>query len=123
MTPPLRQLLRDELSAAIKSRDEVAVSALRSTLGAVDNAEAVAVPAEHHAALPIELTPTGTGATEAPRRQLSDRDVADLVRAEIAERAAAARHYEAAGKARRGARLRAEAQVLATVLAAAGFPG
>ena len=42
---PLRQNLRDALTTAIKSRDRVAVAALRSALAAIDNAEAVDRPA------------------------------------------------------------------------------
>src|SRR5207244_144371 len=38
---PLRLRLRQALTAAMKARDAVALSALRSTLGAIDNAEAV----------------------------------------------------------------------------------
>jgi hypothetical protein len=38
---PLRERLRAELPAAMKRRDRTAAAALRSALGAIDNAEAV----------------------------------------------------------------------------------
>ena len=37
----MRASLRDDLKAALKARDRVATAALRSTLAAIDNAEAV----------------------------------------------------------------------------------
>ncbi|GAA5031790.1 hypothetical protein GCM10023317_82610 [Actinopolymorpha pittospori] len=43
----MRASLRDDLTAAIKARDRVAITALRSALAAIDNAEAV--PVDHRA--------------------------------------------------------------------------
>jgi uncharacterized protein YqeY len=40
----MRTTMRRDLTAALKARDRVAVSALRSALAAIDNAEAVPVP-------------------------------------------------------------------------------
>jgi uncharacterized protein YqeY len=112
----LRRALRD----ALKSRDMVAVSALRSALGAIDNATAVpAWPAAAASASSPHIAgaAAGLGATEAERRRLSDDDVSSIVRAEVAERQAAARDYERAGHADRAGRLRHEADVLAAALA------
>jgi uncharacterized protein YqeY len=113
---PLRQRLREALPAAIKARDRVAVAALRSTLAAIDNAEAVdrAVSADER--LAIEQTPLGVGAAEVERRVLTQAQVDDVVRAEVAEREAAAGHYDRAGQSERAALLRGEARVLAAHL-------
>jgi uncharacterized protein YqeY len=114
----LRQRLRTALPAALKQRDSVAVSALRSTIAAIDNAEAVGGAEAFHGSLAIEQTPVGAGAAEVPRRVLTDAQVNDLVRAEVAEREAAAGDYERAGRPERAGRLRAEARVLSEHLAA-----
>src|SRR5256885_6974081 len=71
MSTPLRQRLRDALPAAMKARDRVAVAALRATLGAIDNAEAVdRAPSGDHG-LAIERSPVGVGAAEVERRGLA----------------------------------------------------
>ena len=44
----LRQRLRQALVGAMKGRDSMAIAALRTTLGAIDNAEAVDVPEATH---------------------------------------------------------------------------
>lgn len=119
-TPTVRDQLRRALGDALKSRDMVAVSALRSALGATDNA--TAVPAEAATAASassphIAGAAAGLGAAEAERRRLSDDDVIAIVGAEVAERRAAARDYERAGHADRAGRLRREADILAAALA------
>jgi uncharacterized protein YqeY len=110
---PLRQRLREALPTAMKSRDRAAVSALRATLAAIDNAEAVVVDDGARPSLAIEQTPIGAGAAEAERRVLSEEDVERIVRAEMAERETAAEEYERAGHPDRAAQLRAEARALA----------
>ncbi|MGX1812070.1 hypothetical protein ACWIGI_40670 [Nocardia sp. NPDC055321] len=108
--PPLRDRLRAALPAALKARDRTAVAALRSALAAIDNAEAV--DASDVRAGAIEAA-GGLGAAERPRRELTESDVDDIVRAEIDERDSAATDYAAAaGGAARAAALRAEAAVL-----------
>jgi uncharacterized protein YqeY len=112
VNPSLRQRLRDALPDAIRARDGVTVAALRSTLAALDNAEAVDRPAGPGDSLAIERTPIGVGAAEVERRLLTDETVERIVRAEVTEREAAASQYDRAGRAERAARLRAEAAVL-----------
>jgi uncharacterized protein len=117
---PLREHLRAALPAALKSGDRVAVAALRGALAALDNAEAVDPATRPDAAAPagaIERSPVGAGAAEVPRRDLTAADVARVVRAEVTEREAAADGYERAGRPDQARRLRAEAAVLAGVLA------
>jgi uncharacterized protein YqeY len=109
--------MREALLVAMKSRDRLAISALRPTLAAIDNAEAVEVG--HIADRPqaIELIPVGLGTAEAPRRTLTEEDIIQIVRAEVASRDAAARDYDAAGRPERAEHLRDEAQILLSYLA------
>jgi uncharacterized protein len=116
----LRQQLRAALPVALKARDGTAVAALRSTLAAIDNAEAVDAGVTTRG-LAIEESPVGAGTTEVQRRALTGEQVRDVVRAEVAERRAAAEEYERAGRTDRADRLRAEAAVLDAHLG--GRPG
>ncbi|EKX69178.1 GatB/YqeY domain-containing protein [Streptomyces ipomoeae] len=96
----------------MRARDQAAVSALRATLAALDNAEAVPVGEAELRGVALEQSPAGAGATEAARRELSERGVVDIVRAEAAERLDVAAKLTAPAHADRVARLRAEAAVL-----------
>jgi hypothetical protein len=106
----------------------VAVDALRSALAAIDNAQAVDPPQPPPPAAGPERggagdghprlagTVVGVGAAEVERRSLSEAQMEEIVRAEIAEREAAAAGYERAGRLELAGRLRGEAQVLASYL-------
>ncbi|MET9292531.1 hypothetical protein [Streptomyces sp. NPDC003077] len=96
----------------MRARDKAAVSALRATLAALDNAEAVPVDESAPRAAALEHSPVGVGVTEATRRELSESHVVDVVRAEAAERLEAAAQLTAPAHADRAARLREEAAVL-----------
>ncbi|MFJ3894928.1 hypothetical protein [Streptomyces sp. NPDC090083] len=96
----------------MRSGDKAAVSALRTALAALDNAEAVSVAGVEPRGLALEQSPVGAGATEVARRELSEQDMAGIVRAEAAERLDAATQLTAPAQAQRVARLRAEADVL-----------
>ncbi|WP_344578119.1 hypothetical protein [Streptomyces lunalinharesii] len=96
----------------MRARDKVAVSALRATLSALDNAEAVPVGAAELRGVALEAAPVGAGATEALRRELGEREVLAIVRAEIDERLDVAAQLTDSAHADRAARLRAEAEVL-----------
>lgn len=109
---PLRRRLRAALAAAMKARDRTAVAALRSTLAAIDNAEAVDRAADVDQRLAIQQIPVGVGAAEVERRVLTATEVEHLVRAEVADREVAARDYEEAGHPERAEQLRAEARML-----------
>jgi uncharacterized protein YqeY len=110
--------LQHALRTALKQRDSAAVSALRSALAAISNAEA----------LPASSTPrgragqyvaggvAGLGAAEASRRTLTEAEITGIVATEIADRRAAAAQYGQAGHADRAGRLRREADVLAAVV-------
>ncbi|MEU7484689.1 hypothetical protein [Streptomyces sp. NPDC042319] len=96
----------------MRARDRTAVSALRATLSALDNAEAAPVDEAELRGVALEHSPAGAGATERERRELSERDVADVVHAEAAERLDTAAQLTAPAHADRAAQLRAEAAVL-----------
>jgi hypothetical protein len=134
--PDIRTRLRQALTAALKARDKDAVSVLRSALSAIGNAEAVdpgepgsgrpaATGSDHVAGAlaftgPFAIPGTGPGAAEAERRHLTEADVAAIVRAEAAEREAAASQYEDAGHAGRAAGLRQGTRALLDALDAGG---
>ena len=109
----LRLRLREALRAAMKARDLTAVAALRTTLGAIDNAEAVDVSdAPSPKGGVIAGAVAGLGAGEVTPRALSERRIASIVQAEVAERQSVAADYERTGRHDFAARLRAEAAVL-----------
>ncbi len=115
----VRARLRNALPAAMKDRDMTAVAALRSTLGAIDNAEAVdatQAPAVGIGDAEIANSMVGLGAGDVVRRVLTENQIAGIVRAEIADRRTAAADYERAGVHDRAERLRSEAGVLAAHL-------
>jgi uncharacterized protein YqeY len=114
----VRDRLQRALRDALRARDKVAVSALRSALAALDNASAVPPGPEPVAASGPHFAGarTGLGAGEVPRRGLADGEAERLVRAEITEREAAAAGYERAGHDEQARRLRQEAAHLASVL-------
>jgi uncharacterized protein YqeY len=113
----MRASLRKDLTVALKARNDIAVTALRCALAAIDNTEAVPVDCrwgtrnEHGAGAAI-----GPGAVEVERRHLTDADLRAIVENEVRERSAAARKYEELGRADLGAKLRAEADVLSRYL-------
>lgn len=106
----------------MRARDKAAVSALRAVLSALDNAEAVPLEEAGTRGLSLEGSPVGAGSTEVARRELSERDVTDIVRAEATERLDAAAQLKAPAHADRVARLRAEAAVLHRFLDGHGTP-
>lgn len=114
----LRSLMRADLRAAMKERRRETVSALRTALAAIDNAEAVQAPgtpadqgSEH-----VAGASAGVGSAEAARRVLSADDVRALLRAQIAERHTEAGVYETGGQGEAAARLRREADALGAYL-------
>ncbi|GGN71148.1 GatB/YqeY domain-containing protein [Nocardia rhizosphaerihabitans] len=110
----LRERLRAALKPAMRARDRSAISALRSALGAIDNAEAI--DAAEVKAGALEDSAVGLGAAEARRRDLTEADIADIVRREIGERRDAAAEYDRLGATDRRDSLTAEADTLAALL-------
>lgn len=114
----VRADLRTALKAAMRDRDRIAVSALRSTLSAIDNAEAVPTePTTYGDDSPIAGAAVGLGATEAARRELTLEDVHTLLAAEIEERQQAAGEIARAGHQDRADDLQREVKVLESFLA------
>jgi uncharacterized protein YqeY len=120
-----RVLLRRALDHALRTRDPIAMSALRSALSAISNAEAVGgAPAVARPSSPHFAGATaGVYGGEARRRDLSAAEVDQIVQAEISERLRAAGDYERSGRAARAERLRAEASVLVSALSSDGRDG
>ena len=115
----MRTALRHALTEAIKAQDPVARSALRAALGAIENAEAVdaaRTPAPSDDQSTVAGSVVGLGAADVERRVLSDADLEDLLRAEVADRLSAAQAYQERGRVDRAERLRAEAAVLSKYL-------
>ncbi|MET0908103.1 MAG: hypothetical protein ABWZ99_01440 [Ilumatobacteraceae bacterium] len=111
--------MRRALTTAMKARDMTTVRAIRSALGAIDNAEAVDSTVEPDlidADSTIAGAVAGAGSTELRRRTLDDDDIDALLRAEIADRLAAVEEYRAAGATDRADLLDAEADVISTFL-------
>jgi uncharacterized protein YqeY len=92
----LKERLRTDLTAAIKSRDELRSSTLRMVLTAITNAEVSGKQA----------------------RELSDDDIIGVLSAEAKKRREAAEAFGDAGRAESAAKERAEAEVIADYLPA-----
>jgi uncharacterized protein YqeY len=99
----------------MKAQDSISVSALRSALAAIENAEAVDMPANSSPATNnshFAGSVSGLGNADVERRVLGEGEQERLVRAEAEERQSVALDLERAGRHQRAARLRAEADVL-----------
>lgn len=114
----LRARLKTALTTAMKARERDTAAALRSVLGALDNAEAVAAPEPPVGGdSPIAGALSGLGAGEAARRELTHDDISAVVTAEIAELRANADDYERLGHTDRATGLRAGADAIEAVVA------
>lgn len=116
----MRDQLRHDLTTALKRRDRTAVSALRSAIAALDNAEAVDVVERRRPAVAtsghIAGASAGAGSADVPRRVLTDAEIAAIVADQIEERRESARQYAELGRPEAAERLIAEADVLARYL-------
>lgn len=98
--------MRADLTQAMKARDHLRVTALRTALAAIANAEAPP-------AVPSAWTEPVMGKSqEAPRLVLTAADVDEVVREQIATRLAGAQELDAIGQLDEAATLRAEAAAL-----------
>lgn len=96
----LRQRLQEDLQVALGHRDRLRLSALRTTLSALANAEAVD-PADH--------PPT---ATEVTRRVLADEEIRSVVERERDELRATAHRLRRVGAHDRARELLGQAEIL-----------
>ncbi len=101
---PLRRKLQQDLLLAMKAKDLVAVSALRSVMSALDNASAVPVSTG-----PILFIPRNV---EVPRKDLSEADCRSILDAEVGARMRSAAEYARLGRDDVAARMRAEQAVI-----------
>lgn len=97
----MRDAMRAQLKDAMRAKDTLTRDVLRTTLAAIENAEAVA-------AVPV----ADAGPTEVARQELSDADVAAIVAGEIAGLDTAAAELESLGQTDRADELRQQAAVL-----------
>lgn len=114
MTEPvdlLRAGLRRALTDAMKSRNTELVSAVRSLLAAIDNAESAGIQAPPAGA--IESSTFGLGAADVPRRALTTADLETVFDGELAEREAGAASLEASQSSRVAAFRSATAELAA----------
>lgn len=118
MASPLRSLLRARLTAAMRDRDRGAVNVLRTTVAAIENAEAVPVPdaAAPTASPDVALAALGVGATEAERRRLDRGTEREVVAAEVRSLHEAEAAYAAAGDVERARSAAAGAELLRGIL-------
>ncbi|MGH3434565.1 MAG: GatB/YqeY domain-containing protein [Thermocrispum sp.] len=116
----MRVELRAGLTAAIKAKDRVGITALRSALAAIDNAEAVPVesaPASLTGREHVAGGAAGLAASEAERKELTADVIHAIVEREVADSVLAAEEYARLGRDDQAERLRAEAAVLSRYLA------
>ncbi|WP_454789304.1 glutamyl-tRNA amidotransferase [Mycolicibacterium lutetiense] len=123
MTPAQhwRDRLRESLLSARKSRDTTRdttrVTAIRSALSAIDNAETPqADQTDTRIGGAIAGAVSGVGSTEVARRALSDAEIRGLIQAEVDERLTAADEYIANGRHERASELQSQAAVLTRAL-------
>ena len=123
MTSMLRTCLRSRLTLAMRQRDREATAVLRSAIAAIENAEAVPVPATQ---APLGTSSTtsarfagsaiGICATEAERRVLDAATERAVVLLEVACLSEAEQAYAAAGDSSRAQAASAGAALLHAVL-------
>lgn len=114
MHPDIRAAMRRDLVAALKARDTDTVSALRTAIAAIDNAEAVdtAAPAPVHNEGRVAGATAGLGSSEVARRILSVADGQSVVSALVAEYLDEAGRYAELNRDDLAERLRRQAAVL-----------
>lgn len=114
----LRDALRRDLTRSMKAREPDAVSALRTAIAAIDNAEAVPPPDESPATTSghIAGARAGVGAAEANRRNLSLSQQQAILRDQITAYKAEADRYDALGQQDAATRLRTQARLLSAYL-------
>jgi uncharacterized protein len=112
--PSVRAALRSAIISALKQRDRAAAALYRSALGAIDNASAIPASSAHRAGA-IESSAVGVGRADVQRRELSERDMVEIVVGEADERRAAAELLEPA-RPEAAEQLRAEARLLLALL-------
>lgn len=109
----IREALRADLKTAMVERRREDVALIRTLIAAIDNAEAVALPA---GAKPADSATFASGGAEAQRLVLSAGDIAGILKAEVASRLTAATQIRAGGGAAQADQLDREAAQVAAYL-------
>lgn len=121
----VRRALRDRLTAAMRERDRDTAMVMRSAIAALENAEAVPVPADRGTAPGVGMASasrhvagavSGIRAAEAERLLLDEVTEAEILRREVASLMEAAQQYEDGGRNERAGQARAAARELASVV-------
>jgi uncharacterized protein len=105
--------LRDDLRAAMAGKRPAEVAVLRTLLGALDQAEAVAVVARGREYVSLKF---GDPAVEVPRKRLSTDEVREVVSRERDELGSAAEEYARLRQADAAAGFALKAEILARYL-------
>jgi uncharacterized protein YqeY len=100
----IRDRITADMRAAMKARDIATVAALRTLLGALDNAGAVAVTDEHK--------PTIGRSGDVPRRELTEDAIREILVTEAASRASSAEEFERHSRPDHATRLRTEVALI-----------
>jgi len=100
---PLRTRIRDDLAEAMRDRDMARVKVLRTTMSAIQNAEAVEGVASVEGVV---------GYSDVQRRSLSDDDVIEIILREIEEFEGSVAEYRQIGQMERAEGLQRELEVL-----------
>ncbi len=101
---PLRERLKADLLQAMKARQSSTVTVLRTTLAAIDSAEAVEIDASMDSAR--------GHSTEVPRKVLTEANIQAIVQREIAVLRANITTYEQLGSKAKVDQLQAELDLL-----------
>lgn len=94
----IKRLLRNDLTHALKARQPHVVSAMRSAISAIDNAEAVQLDSDSIPARNINPIGGSFGSGEVTRRTISTDEIRKILRAEADERIAQAGTYRSLGR-------------------------
>ena len=105
----LTDRMRADLKVAMREKDKVAVRALRTTMGAIANAEAPPIDADDRTSAD---EPDVGNLVEHRRLALTADDLDRVLRAEVADRIDTAEQFEANGRDEEAAVVRAEAAVV-----------
>ncbi len=109
----LQSRLRADLMNAMRGRRTVEIRALRSLIGAIDNAQAVPLGDGHDKYV---VRPFGEAGVEVPRLELNVTSIAALLQSEASERQKSAEVLEVLGQVERAQQLREEAAVVSRYL-------
>lgn len=104
----IREQLKEGLKVAMKARQPHVVKVLRTTLSAIDNAEAVALTAD--------MGPVVGRLNEVPRKELSEKEIRQIVQTEADTLLVSINEYKSLGKVEEAEQLLVELEALTKYL-------